>query len=187
MCFSKRRNGVFTKATDLATLCGAQVAVVVNSPAHNPYSFGSPGVNEVVDRFLSGNLVPSSSSILHQTHQANLIRELNLQCMELSRRMEMANARKAFLEARLKGLAEMNLICKLVEEIEGLAVSQLKVVEASLKWVREKVEGRIRELVRGAAAGAAAAASSSSASTFAAVGTGQAYWGANIGYGRGFY
>ncbi|OAY70151.1 Agamous-like MADS-box protein AGL62, partial [Ananas comosus] len=53
VCFSKRRNGVFSKASELSTLCGADVAVVVFSPAGRPYSFGSPAVDPVIDRFMS--------------------------------------------------------------------------------------------------------------------------------------
>lgn len=52
VCFSKRRLGLFKKATELCVLSGARLAIVVFSPAGKPYSFGHPSVNAVIDRFL---------------------------------------------------------------------------------------------------------------------------------------
>ncbi|XP_049353876.1 agamous-like MADS-box protein AGL61 [Solanum verrucosum] len=45
--FSKRRDGVFKKATELSTLCGADVVVVVFSPRNKPYSCGHPSVEKL--------------------------------------------------------------------------------------------------------------------------------------------
>nr|GMC51584.1 agamous-like MADS-box protein AGL62 [Ipomoea batatas] len=51
--FSKRRTGLFKKASVLSTLCGADVAIIVFSPAGNKvFSFGHPTVEAVVERFL---------------------------------------------------------------------------------------------------------------------------------------
>ncbi|KAJ1278009.1 hypothetical protein BS78_04G047400 [Paspalum vaginatum] len=52
VCFSKRRTGLFKKASELCVLSGAHLAIVVFSPAGKPYTFGHPSVNAVVDRFL---------------------------------------------------------------------------------------------------------------------------------------
>ncbi|ONK74564.1 uncharacterized protein A4U43_C03F7730 [Asparagus officinalis] len=132
VCFSKRRNGVFTKATDLSTLCGAEVAVIVNSPAGNPYSFGSPGVSEVVNRFLSRNPMRNAEDV----YRMSRIRELNAQCMELSRRLDEANAKKAEMERRVKEVVERNVYCKLAEESEGVGVRELRAVEEAMGGVR---------------------------------------------------
>lgn len=59
--FSKRRFGVFKKASELCTLCDAQIALIVFSPSQKAFSFGHPNVNTVIDRFLNGNHPP-----LHQ-------------------------------------------------------------------------------------------------------------------------
>ncbi|XP_049381144.1 agamous-like MADS-box protein AGL62 [Solanum stenotomum] len=53
--FSKRRDGVFKKATELSTLCGADVVVVVFSPSSKPYSCGHPSVESIMNRFLGEN------------------------------------------------------------------------------------------------------------------------------------
>ncbi|XP_031371675.1 agamous-like MADS-box protein AGL29 [Punica granatum] len=39
--FSKRRRGLFGKASELAVLCGAEIAVITFSPQGKPYAFGS--------------------------------------------------------------------------------------------------------------------------------------------------
>ena len=51
--FSKRRSGLFKKASELCTLCGAQLAIVVFSPGRKVFSFGHPSVELVIDRFLN--------------------------------------------------------------------------------------------------------------------------------------
>ncbi|XP_042491721.1 agamous-like MADS-box protein AGL62 [Macadamia integrifolia] len=53
--FSKRRSGLFKKASELCTLTGAEVGIVVFSPSGNAFSFGHPSVDYVVHRFLSEN------------------------------------------------------------------------------------------------------------------------------------
>ncbi|KAH0464636.1 hypothetical protein IEQ34_007422 [Dendrobium chrysotoxum] len=62
VCFSKRRQGLFKKASELSTLCGVEVAVIVFSPAGKPYFFGQPSVDHVFSRFL--NVVPNPSDML---------------------------------------------------------------------------------------------------------------------------
>ncbi|BBH05093.1 AGAMOUS-like 62 [Prunus dulcis] len=50
--FSKRRKGLFRKATDLCCLSGAQIAIITFSPGNKPFIFGHPSAETVVDRFL---------------------------------------------------------------------------------------------------------------------------------------
>ncbi|XP_026419907.1 agamous-like MADS-box protein AGL61 [Papaver somniferum] len=70
--FSKRRGGVFKKAHELSTLCGAEIAIIVFSPAGKPFSFTHP--HNIIDRYLSGNSHPTP---LVTAHREAKIRELN--------------------------------------------------------------------------------------------------------------
>ncbi|KAI9191489.1 hypothetical protein LWI28_009038 [Acer negundo] len=49
--FSKRKSGIYKKASDLATLTGAKVGVVMFSPSGKPYSFGDPSIEDVTNLF----------------------------------------------------------------------------------------------------------------------------------------
>ncbi|CAI0475102.1 unnamed protein product [Linum tenue] len=51
--FSKRRSGLYKKANELATLCGAHVALLIFSQAGRAYSFGSPSIEPLAQRFLN--------------------------------------------------------------------------------------------------------------------------------------
>jgi len=51
--FSKRRSGLFKKASELCTLCGAYVALIIFSPGEKVLSFGHPNVETVINRYLS--------------------------------------------------------------------------------------------------------------------------------------
>ncbi|EPS59092.1 hypothetical protein M569_15720, partial [Genlisea aurea] len=53
--FSKRRVGVFKKATELSILCGVQIAVIIFSFAGRAYSFGHPDVDSVIGKFSNRN------------------------------------------------------------------------------------------------------------------------------------
>ncbi|EPS64829.1 hypothetical protein M569_09952, partial [Genlisea aurea] len=59
--FSKRRQGIFKKATELTTLTGAEAAVVIFSPADKPHSFGHPDVHSVINRSRR-NLPPENAA-----------------------------------------------------------------------------------------------------------------------------
>ncbi|KAI5318801.1 hypothetical protein L3X38_038509 [Prunus dulcis] len=51
--FSKRRTGLFRKASQLGALCGAEVAILVFSPHGRPFVFGHPSVDSVISRLAS--------------------------------------------------------------------------------------------------------------------------------------
>uniref|UniRef100_I1Q2J0 MADS-box domain-containing protein n=1 Tax=Oryza glaberrima TaxID=4538 RepID=I1Q2J0_ORYGL len=58
--FSKRRRGLFKKASEISTLSGASVAIVSFSKAGNVFAFGSPSVDAVLRRHVVAG--PSTST-----------------------------------------------------------------------------------------------------------------------------
>uniref|UniRef100_A0A2P2LGX4 MADS-box domain-containing protein n=1 Tax=Rhizophora mucronata TaxID=61149 RepID=A0A2P2LGX4_RHIMU len=83
--FSKRKNGLFKKASELSTLCGAETTVIAFSPGQKVFSFGHPSVEMVVDRYISGNpLTASGSARLIEAHCGVRINQLNLQLNQVS-------------------------------------------------------------------------------------------------------
>lgn len=72
--FCKRRSGLFKKASDLCTLSGVEIAIIIYSPANkNIYSFGHPSVESLVNRFNGLNVQQTShaTEIVHA--QKNVI------------------------------------------------------------------------------------------------------------------
>lgn len=56
--FSKRRQGLFKKASELCTLCNVGMGVIVFSPGQKVFSFGNPDVKFVIDNFKNHNHSP---------------------------------------------------------------------------------------------------------------------------------
>ncbi|GAU44588.1 hypothetical protein TSUD_136350 [Trifolium subterraneum] len=82
--FSKRRSGLFKKASELCTLCGVEIAIVVFSPANKAFSFGHPEVESIIDRYLSRNPPQeSSSNQIVEAHRNSNVRDLNMQLTQL--------------------------------------------------------------------------------------------------------
>ncbi|XP_044512434.1 agamous-like MADS-box protein AGL62 [Mangifera indica] len=52
--FSKRKSGIYKKASELVTLTGVEVGVVVFSPTGKAFSFGHPSIEVVTNRFMGG-------------------------------------------------------------------------------------------------------------------------------------
>ncbi|KAG6480534.1 hypothetical protein ZIOFF_057118 [Zingiber officinale] len=139
VCFSKRKAGIFAKASDLSTLCGAEVAIVIYSPVGNPYSFGSPSVEPLVDRFLSG-------SFRHQpiSGKSNTVVQLNQQYMELSRQSDIAKATKVNLEERHRELLQSpELDC--ANDIKQLGLDQLDQLKNRLEHLKMRLDDRIKD------------------------------------------
>ncbi|OWM77524.1 agamous-like MADS-box protein AGL61 [Punica granatum] len=70
--FSKRRSGIYKKASELVTMCGTEVGIVVFSPTGKPYSFGHPSVQAVLNKFLNRNVPPPADDRLQPLIDANI-------------------------------------------------------------------------------------------------------------------
>nr|XP_016488614.1 PREDICTED: agamous-like MADS-box protein AGL62 [Nicotiana tabacum] len=81
--FSKRRIGLFKKASELCTLSGAEVALVGFSPGNKVYSFGHPSVDLIMDRFLAENPQPNAN--VGEVNMEELIDKEGILEMERSR------------------------------------------------------------------------------------------------------
>ncbi|KAH0682823.1 hypothetical protein KY290_021412 [Solanum tuberosum] len=67
LTFSKCRAGLFKKASELCTLCGVEIVIVIfSSDGKNVFSFGHPSVDTLVERFLGRNLPPPNNDVHNQ-------------------------------------------------------------------------------------------------------------------------
>ncbi|KAI0515889.1 hypothetical protein KFK09_008557 [Dendrobium nobile] len=99
VCFSKRRQGLFKKANELCTLCGAEVTIIVFSIAGKPYSFGHPSVDHVLQRFLN---VPGTSEFSRSAATTSfdpLNEELAYLCKKLEEERNKSRALKVAQKA----------------------------------------------------------------------------------------
>ncbi|XP_022569565.2 agamous-like MADS-box protein AGL29, partial [Brassica napus] len=91
--FSKRKNGIYTKLSELSILCGADVGFLIYSGSGKPFTFGSPSFDDVAQRFLHGNHHSgiingegySSSSLIVDAHKKVKMDEF---CKNLNNLME---------------------------------------------------------------------------------------------------
>ncbi|WCJ18844.1 Agamous-like MADS-box protein AGL62 [Euphorbia peplus] len=88
--FSKRKYGIFKKASELSTLCGAEITIILFSPGKKIFSFGHPSVEAVVQRFLTRKPTQfSGSQKLTEAHRNARICELNAQLTQVEYLLEM--------------------------------------------------------------------------------------------------
>ncbi|XP_072980473.1 agamous-like MADS-box protein AGL61 [Typha angustifolia] len=165
VCFSKRRVGLFKKANELSILCGAEIGIVVFSPAGKPFSFGHPSVSSVVDRFLTGRrhegvlnyatsdnyYAASPSPMLH----AAVVYELNRQWTELAAILEAGKKKKEVLEEAVRA-RRVGFACMWETNVEEMGLPDLERFMEALERMRVDVSTRANMLLMEAAAAAQA-------------------------------
>ncbi|ESQ47925.1 hypothetical protein EUTSA_v10022102mg [Eutrema salsugineum] len=138
--FSKRRSGLFKKASELCTLCGAEIALIVFSPGRKVFSFGHPNVGHVIDRFLNHNpphLHQQTNMQLNEIRRNVVIRDLNDQLTEVTEQLEVEKKRNEDLKKRRK---ESKMPENWWEEpIERMNLTQLNAFKCGLENLRKSV------------------------------------------------
>jgi SRF-type transcription factor (DNA-binding and dimerisation domain) len=140
VCFSKRKKGVFTKAAELSTMCGAEVALLLYSPKGTPYTFGSHSVDKVFNQFMSGEQNPTPDQ---DPNVINAINQLNQEYMELTERLNAGDARREALEERIKYAASQAKECEWVDKIDQLGRDELLQLLGSLYRAKCAVNERM--------------------------------------------
>ncbi|XP_019189899.1 PREDICTED: agamous-like MADS-box protein AGL61 [Ipomoea nil] len=160
--FSKRRSGLFKKASELCILCGVEVAIIVFSPAGKVFSFGHPNVELIIDRFLSLNQHPLTSSNnatfqLVEAHRSATVREMNLQLTQIMAESEIERKRGEALDEMRKesrrqhwweapvfelGLPELQQLRDAMEELKKNVTAQAeKINTCTLLSMDGKITG----------------------------------------------
>ncbi|KAJ4703825.1 Agamous-like MADS-box protein [Melia azedarach] len=142
--FSKRRNGLFKKANELATLCAAQVAIVVFSPGGKPFSFGHPSVDSVAQRFLNqySEQNPAEAYNYVDPRQQARVEKLSQQLTDLLQELHVEKKRGEALDRDIKA----NAMFRNKNSIDDLNLDELLKMKASLEVLRENLKGRVNEM-----------------------------------------
>ncbi|WRX27562.1 Transcription factor [Theobroma cacao] len=135
--FSKRRTGLFKKANELATLCGAQVAIVVFSPGGKPFSFGHPSVEAVTQQFLNQDTKPKVGS-----QQQAKVEKLSQQLNDLLKQIQAEKKRGEMLDKEIKASGKH----KCQKPVNELSLDELLQMKQSMEELREKLKGRVSEI-----------------------------------------
>ncbi|GFQ01739.1 agamous-like mads-box protein agl61 [Phtheirospermum japonicum] len=81
--FSKRRAGLFKKATELSIRCGAQIAIIIFSLSGRVYSFVHPNVESAVGHCVDRNQMLNLQDSAHSSRACSaLFAELKELCDE---------------------------------------------------------------------------------------------------------
>ncbi|XP_051115809.1 agamous-like MADS-box protein AGL61 [Andrographis paniculata] len=126
--FSKRRAGLFKKASELCTLTGAEAGVVVFSPADNAHSFGHPNINSITEKFLS----PENIDIGNQWREGRDLARLRQSELDALARVEASLAAEKVRGVELEKLRRESMIPFGGPDLEGLGYEQLQLLKEAI-------------------------------------------------------
>lgn len=138
VCFSKRRQGLFKKASDLSILCGAMVGVITFSPAGTPFSMGSPSLKVVIDeRYLTlgDHTGPSMDLGIHNVN--GVVNTLMLQCEELKESIVDTKIGIKKLEEEIEEKGCGSLLHCTTSAISGLGFEELLEIYNKLETISD--------------------------------------------------
>ncbi|KAK7280229.1 hypothetical protein RJT34_25291 [Clitoria ternatea] len=96
--FSKRRTGLFKKASELCILCNVHVAMIVFSPADKLFCFGQPNVETIIARYLGRtDEFESSNRLLNSVSYE----EYNKQYEEAIKILDLENNKLAEIQGKI--------------------------------------------------------------------------------------
>ncbi|KAF8370201.1 hypothetical protein HHK36_020473 [Tetracentron sinense] len=127
--FSKRRKGLFKKAAEACSLCDAEIAVIVFSPAGKPYTFGHTSVDSLIDRYLSNS---RSGPVNNGAEHSRLSREIqDLESVIKNERHQKMNGGNRFWWEQIdpEEYDSVEKLQSVVDELEKLRSNVLRRVE----------------------------------------------------------
>ncbi|CAM8959015.1 unnamed protein product [Rhodiola kirilowii] len=138
--FSKRCAGLFKKASELCTLCGVEIAIIVFSPAGKPFSFGHPSVESIVAKFLKN----TASCMVSSPCVESLSSELQQQMQWLLQQQEAEKIKAEMLdEMRQAGRNKFWWEAP----VHNLGLLELQQLQAALKDLKKNVASTQVELL----------------------------------------
>ncbi|XP_030513736.1 agamous-like MADS-box protein AGL61 [Rhodamnia argentea] len=127
IAFSKRRSSIYKKASELVTLCGAEVGLVGASPTGKPFSFAHPSIDAVANRFLDRNPPPADRprALVEYYHRVQSD-ELNRQHEELSNQIQAEKEHGKVLAQLTGGKSDVGWWEAPIEELNREELLQMK-------------------------------------------------------------
>lgn len=131
--FSKRKSGVFKKASEMATLCSTEVGVVVFSESGKPFSYGNPSIESVAHRFIQQQQNQNDAHFMIEAHHQARVDDIIRMHNELESQLEVDRYRSKELQERERAKASEDQGGPgwWNQPIEGLDLAGLKQMYAS--------------------------------------------------------
>jgi hypothetical protein len=139
--FSKRRQGLFRKASELCILCDVRASIIVFSPADKLYSFGQPNTDAILNSYINGTTEFVDAKSIEDS---STYTEYNGQYEDALKMLEMEKKKLA----DIKNLAKTwNRGDWWNDSIDNMSIDQLEQFMISLYELRNKLLGRTDELL----------------------------------------
>lgn len=138
--FSKRRSGLFKKASELCTLTGCQLALIVFSPSGKPFSFGHNCVDTIVQRFLCDGPMELDEDL---DPRGSICSTVHQQYTELCKQLEEEKLRSKELEIEGLKCPKPSWFDTPTNELN---LDQLEESIIRMKELRDKISQRVNEL-----------------------------------------
>ncbi|XP_060192908.1 agamous-like MADS-box protein AGL62 [Lycium barbarum] len=143
--FSKRRLGLFKKASELCILSGAEIAIIVQSlKRQRLFAFGHPNADAIIDRYLSGK--STSSSPLAVDHQSNFVQQNNEYYSQICRELEAEKRKKEVIDESKIVNGNNNGGFWWNERTNDMGIEELEEFQTALEELKKKVNMRADEL-----------------------------------------
>lgn len=136
--FSKRRTGLFKKASELCILCDAQIAIIVFSPAEKAFCFGQPSLEAVLRPY-------EGATSAREDGPTVSYEELNRRHEEAVRALEMEKQQLEEIENVGKVLNRGNWWDEPIDEME---LDQLEQYILAMHELRRKVAEKANDFMR---------------------------------------
>lgn len=138
--FSKRRLNLFKKASELVSMCAAEVALIVFSPMGKIYTFGHPTVQTIIQKYLGNvptNHHPSSNrrDFMADAQRAILAVDLSHELKSKEKQLEREKKAGEIMDVKIKNspLYELWNRFSSVDELNLAELFKLKMALEKLK------------------------------------------------------
>ncbi|KAK4340911.1 hypothetical protein RND71_039412 [Anisodus tanguticus] len=142
--FSKRRLGLFKKASELCILSGAEIAIIVPSlKRQRLFAFGHPSTDAIIDRYLAGK---SSSSSSVSDHQSNFVQQNNEYYSQICKELEAEKKKEEIIDESKMMNGNNNRGFWWNECTDDMSIVELEEFVVALEELKKKVNMRADEL-----------------------------------------
>ncbi|KAM7250271.1 hypothetical protein ACFE04_022154 [Oxalis oulophora] len=127
--FSKRKAGILKKANEIATLCGAEVGILVFSPTGKPFSYGNPSFEKIKNKYFKMNPpCDDNNNPYVEAYRRHKIEEMSRQLNDLEVKLDEEKKKEKYLIKLRESNQGQNWWDVPIENIEMAEVENMEVL-----------------------------------------------------------